>query len=119
MKTKVTNDSVPDQSGTSVPFAPEKVANLGINYSLPFGFQISPYLNYNAGYYDSNSKSGRKFFKPGTLLNINASQVLAKAENYKVEAFGNFYNVTNNKYEMPWQFRNPGFSFMAGIRATF
>jgi len=112
MKTKV-------KDGETVPFAPEQVANTGVNISMPFGLVISPYLNYNNGYYDSSDKNSRSFFKPGVLLNINASQVLVKSESYKVECFGQFYNVTNNKYKMPWQFQDPGFSMMAGIRATF
>ncbi len=103
----------------TVPFAPGHLANAGINLSTPFGLTVSPYLNYNDGFYDSHVKDSRGFFKPGALLSINASQVVAITENYKIEAFGNLYNVTNNKYEMPWQFRNPGFSSMAGIRASF
>lgn len=112
MKTEVKD------AGT-VPFAPEQVANLGVNLSTSYGLSFSPYLNYNNGFYDSSDKASRCFFKPGTLLNINVSQVLAKTESYEVEVFGNFYNVTNNKYEMPWQFQNPGFSMMTGIKATF
>lgn len=112
MKTEVKD------AGT-VPFAPEQVANLGVNLSTSYGLSFSPYLNYNNGFYDSSDKASRSFFKPGTLLNINVSQILAKTESYNIEAFGNFYNVTNNKYEMPWQFQNPGFSMMAGIKATF
>jgi outer membrane receptor protein involved in Fe transport len=111
------NTKVKD-AGT-VPFAPEQIANAGINITTSFGFSISPYLNYNNGFYDSSNETSRNFFKPGALLNINAIQVLSETETYKIEAFGNFYNVTNNKYVMPWQFQNPGFSFMAGIRATF
>jgi outer membrane receptor protein involved in Fe transport len=112
MKTKV-------KGAGTVPFAPEQVANLGVNLSTSYGLSFSPYLNYNNGFYDSSDIAGRSFFKPGALLNLNVSQVLAKTESYKVEAFSNFYNVTNNKYEMPWQFQNPGFSMMAGIKATF
>ena len=111
MKTKVKD------AGT-VPFAPEQVANAGLNLTSTFGLKVSPYLNYNNGYYDSSDKASRAFFKPGALLNINVSQVIAKNEIYNVEAFGNFYNVTDNKYKMPWQFQNPGFSMMAGIRVT-
>jgi outer membrane receptor protein involved in Fe transport len=112
MKTEVKD------AGT-VPFAPEQVANFGVNLSTSYGLSFSPYLNYNNGFYDSSDMASRSFFKPGILLNINVSQILAKTESYKVEAFGNFYNITNNKYEMPWQFQNPGFSMMAGIKATF
>lgn len=111
------NTSVKD-AGT-VPFAPEQVANVGANFSFPFGLTISPYLNYNNGFYDSSDINSRGFFKPGAMLNINATQVLAFTDSYKVELFGNLYNVTNNQYELPWQFQNTGFSFMTGIRASF
>jgi outer membrane receptor protein involved in Fe transport len=103
----------------SVPFAPGQVANLGIDMAFPFGLLVSPYLNYNNGYYDSSDITGRGFFKPGALINVNASQVIAKSDSFKVEAFGSFYNVTNNRFKMPWQFQNPGFSMMTGIRASF
>lgn len=112
MKTEVTGAG-------EVPFAPGHVANAGLSLSTSFGLNVSPYLNYNDGFYDSSDKESRGFFRPGALLNINASQVLAVAENYRIEAFGHFYNVVNNRYEMPWQFRNTGFSSMAGIRASF
>ncbi len=112
MKTEVKD------AGT-VPFAPEQVANLGIEFSTPYGLSINPYLNHNNGFFDSSHKAARQFFKPGTLINMNLSQALVENENHKVEAFAHFYNLTNNKYEMPWQFRNPGFSMMAGIKTTF
>jgi iron complex outermembrane recepter protein len=112
MKTKV-ND------GGSVPFAPEHVANAGISYASSFGLQISTYLNYNNGIYDSSDETSRNFFKTGALLNANLTQVLARSESYKVECFGQLYNITNNIYEMPWQFMATGFSIMAGLRATF
>ena len=107
------------QDAGTVPFAPEQVANAGINIFMPFGLIISSYLNYNNGFYDSSDEAGRNFFKPGTLLNLNISQKLAETESFKLEGFGEFYNLTNNRYEMPWQFRNTGFSVMAGLRASF
>ena len=107
------------QDAGTVPFAPEQVANAGINIFMPFGLIISSYLNYNNGFYDSSDEAGRNFFKPGTLLNLNISQKLAETKSFKLEGFGEFYNLTNNRYEMPWQFRNTGFSVMAGLRASF
>jgi iron complex outermembrane receptor protein len=112
MKTEVKNAG-------SVPFAPEQVANVGVNYSLPFGLTVSPYMNYNNGFYDSSDLNSRGFFKPGSLLNVNINQKLAETESYSVAFFGQFYNITNNKYKMPWQFQNPGFSMMAGMQVTF
>lgn len=105
--------------GGSVPFAPDHVVNAGINVSTEFGLHLSTYLNYVDGIYDSSDETSRNYFKTGALLNANLSQELKKTEKYKVECFGQFYNITNNKYEMPWQFMNTGFSMMIGLRSTF
>jgi len=103
----------------TVPFAPSNIGNIGVNLATLKGTNVSTYINYNGGFYDSSDEASSSYFKPGLLLNLNISQQLAKGESYLVECFGQFYNLTNNKYEMPWQFRDPGFSFMAGIRASF
>jgi len=33
--------------------------------------------------------------------------------------FLDLYNITNNEFEMPWQFKDPGFSATGGIKAVF
>jgi len=119
MKTQVKNKFDVDQDGATVPFSPELVANAGINFTAPFGLQITPIFNYNNGYYDSSSKSGRRKFTPGALLNAYISQRIVKKNNVLVSCFGQFYNLTNNRYEMPWQFRNTGFSVMGGLKVEF
>jgi len=119
MRTEIKNPYDSDQDGMSVPFAPSNIVNAGVNLSFDFGLKVSPYINYNDGYYDSSSKSGRKKFKPGCLLNLNLSQVIVKKEHFMLEGFAQLYNLTNNKYELPWQFRNTGFSVMGGLRTTF
>lgn len=118
MKTNVSNPVDEDQDGAAVPFAPEHVANAGVSLMTSFGLQVDPYLNYNGGYYDSSSKSGRRQFKPGTLINLYAAQNLASKEHYNLKVFLQLYNLTDNRYEMPWQFRNTGFAITTGIRLT-
>jgi len=119
MKSKVENPYDTDQDGATVPFSPEMVANAGISYNAPFGFSVTPSVNYNDGYYDSSSKTGRKYFKPGLTLNANIALTIIKNEKSKVSCFGQFYNITNNKYEMPWQFMDTGFSVTGGLRVEF
>jgi iron complex outermembrane recepter protein len=118
MKTNIENPYDEDQDGVEVPFAPEHIANAGIDLSFPFGLKFSPYLNYNSGYYDSNSKSGRHKFIPGFLLNAYLSQEITSSDNYSLDIFTRLYNVTDNRYEMPWQFQNTGFSLMIGLTMT-
>ena len=112
MKTSV-ND------GPAVPFAPESVANAGITISSSFGLNLSAYLDYNSGIYDSSEESSRNFYNTGALLNADVTQEITESGSFRIECFGQFYNITDNRYEMPWQFRNTGFSMMLGLRAVF
>jgi iron complex outermembrane recepter protein len=118
LSTKIKNSHNTDQDGTNVPFAPDNLANIGVDVTLSGGLQVHPTLNYGGKYYDSNSKSGRNSFMQGTVLNITASQLLVKGNGYATEIFIQLYNITDHKYIMPWGFQNPGFSASGGIRVT-
>jgi len=115
MKTNIENPHFEDQDQVNIPFAPENVANAGLDLSFPFGMKFSPYLNYNDGYFDSNSKSGRKKFTPGVVINAFLSQNLKKSEKINLDIFIRLYNITDNRYEMPWQFQNTGISATGGL----
>ena len=117
--TNIRNDLDPDQNRVEIPFSPKFVANLGVSWQAPFGLVLAPALNYNDGFYDGTSKTGRAFFKPGLMLNLYAAQLLATGDSFKLECFAQLYNITHNRFEMPWQFQNPGFSGMGGIKVTF
>lgn len=119
MNTNINNERDEDKDGVNIPFAPEHVANAGISMNTGFGLIIRPVLNYNDGYFDSSSKSGRKEFKPGTLINLYASQLISDKENFKIDLFAKGYNLTNNKYEMPWQFQNTGIAVTIGFKVSF
>jgi outer membrane receptor protein involved in Fe transport len=119
LSTNIKNDLNIDQNDVNIPFAPKIVLNAGLNYTFPVGLTLSSVLNYNDGFYDGISKTGRNFFKQGLVINFYLSQVISKAEAYLIEGFAQLYNITNNCYEMPWQFKNPGFSVMAGVKITF
>ena len=119
MNTSVENGEDPDQDGANVPFAPEHVANAGISLETGFGLIFRPVLNYNSGYYDSTSKSGRKKFTPGVLINLYASQLVTENETFSITLFAEVYNLTNNRYVMPWQFQNTGLAVNGGVRVLF
>jgi outer membrane receptor for ferrienterochelin and colicin len=108
-----------DQNDVEIPFSPNFVANVGGNLHLTSGFTFSPSVNYNSGFYDGISKSGRIKYVPGVVLNTWLSQQIIKSDSYLLECYAQFYNITNNDYSMPWQFKNPGFSGMIGIKVTF
>jgi iron complex outermembrane recepter protein len=119
MSTNNKNDLSPDENDVEIPFSPQFVANMGMKYYSPGGFTLVMTLNYNDGFYDGISKTGRNWFKPGFIINAYAAQNIAAFDAYDVECFAQLSNITNNKYEMPWQFQNTGFAGMFGIRVTF
>jgi outer membrane receptor protein involved in Fe transport len=119
LNTKVNNDLDQDQQGMEVPFAPDFVANAGITWTSTFGLTLFPAVNYTGTYYDSSSKSGRKSFTPGLLVNFFAQQEIVTTKSIQLDLFGQFYNLTDNRYEMPWQFQNTGLSMMVGFKISF
>jgi len=118
MKTQIGNDNE-DQDGAEIPFAPEHVANAGFTLTTQFGLTLNSWLNYNGGFYDSNSISARKQFVPGVVLNSFISQRVANKEAFKAELFVQAYNMTNNTFELPWQFQNTGLAVSAGFKIVF
>lgn len=113
------NNLAPSHEDISIPFAPETLINLGFNYITPFGLTIAPSVSYNSGYYDGVDPDLRKWYKPGLLVNAFIAQNIVRKEAYSVEFYAQLSNITNNEYDMQWQFRNPGFSCMGGIKAIF
>lgn len=108
-----------DQNDVDIPFSPNLIANIGGKLNLKSGFTFSPSVNYNAGFYDGISRTRRTKNVSGIVLNAWLSQQIFKNETYMLECYAQLYNLTNNDFNMPWQFKNPGFSGMIGIKLTF
>lgn len=119
IKTNIENQLDSDQNGSEIPFAPSSIINCGIYLNTKSGFTLSSSINYTGTFYDSSSKTGRKEFKPGIIANLFASQKVLDVPNSEIELFTKIYNISNNKFEMPWQFKNTGFAFTFGIKSVF
>lgn len=117
--TSVNNDLIDDQNGVQVPFVPEHMGNVGTTFFLPYDFRAAFWLHVVGEIYDSTSKTGRRAFDPYALLNIKLEKGVIQNDCLKLGAYLDLYNVTNEKYEMPWQFQDPGFSAAGGIKIVF
>jgi iron complex outermembrane recepter protein len=118
MNTQVGNPHDADQDGGTIPFAPSTMVNAGITARLPLHFRINLYLHYSDYYYDSPSKSGRSSIPGHELLNASASKMFFLDTTRTIELFMSFYNISDNRCKLPWQFQDPGFSFSGGIKVT-
>ena len=116
---EVQNDENPDQDGVEIPFVPEHMGNVGVQLFLPHDFTAAVWLHVAGTIYDSTSRSGRNEFDSYELLNAKVEKTLVKAETHKLDAYIDLYNITNKKYVMPWQFRDPGFSASGGLKFVF
>jgi len=109
----------PDQNDVEIPFVPEHMGNIGLMYDIPDNFTAAVYLKVSGSIYDSNSRSGRLSFDPHEVLNASFKKVVLKNDCYVVNLHLDLYNITNRKFEMPWQFQDPGFAAAGGVGITF
>jgi hypothetical protein len=91
------------------------MANLGLSLSLPHGFTVSPYLRAVGIYYDSTSLSGRRSFGGYAIPALKLQAVVAAGARSEVVFALDLNNLADNRYEMPWQFRDPGFSVFGTV----
>ena len=116
---RVGNNIYPDQDGTQIPFVPENMGNFGIILDLPKNFTAAVYLHVSGSIYDSDSRSGRQIFDPYEVLNMKLTKILTQTDTRYLDLHLDLYNITNNRYQMPWQFQDPGFSAAAGFEVRF
>ncbi len=119
MDTDVKNNVDPAQNNSNIPFVPKYTFNIGITANLPYDITLSPYLSAVGKYYDTTSKADRKKFGPYETINLKAQKMLYKAQNYKANLNIELSNITDKKYEMPWQFRDTGFNAFAAVELIF
>ncbi|MGD9159708.1 MAG: TonB-dependent receptor [Desulfobacteraceae bacterium] len=108
-----------DQDGSEVPFVPQTMFNLGATLYLPMEITISPMLHYSGHIYDSTFKNTRSSFSTKEQVNISISKELNTNSIGRNILSLNVYNITNNKYEMPWQFRDTGTNFTIVFKHIF
>lgn len=117
--TKVSNSVDGDQDGSAIPFVPDIVANAGITTQLPRGLMVSPYVHVVGRYYDSTARSSRRRFGPYPVLNLRAQMPLVASDAYALRATLDLNNILHKRYEMPWQFRDPGFNAFGSLELAF
>jgi outer membrane receptor protein involved in Fe transport len=118
-RTRVDNPTDADQDGTAIPFAPDRVANLGMHADLPGDVTASGYLHWVGNYWDSASRSGRAEFGGYGVVNLRLVKRLAHDDDHSLDAFLDLNNIGNRRFDMPWGFRDPGFNAFAGLNVTF
>jgi len=117
--TRLTNSSDADQDGVPVPFVPYYAANAGVAARFFSRLTVAPYLHVVGRYYDSASRRGRGRSGPYQVTNIKLLAELCKTDGYSLRAGVDLDNVFNRRYQMPWQFQDPGFAGAGYLELEF
>jgi iron complex outermembrane recepter protein len=118
-KSRIESSTDMDQDGAEIPFVPAHMGNIGVQMDLPQDIEASISLHMAGSIYDGSSLSGRTKFDSYETLNSHIQKCLIKSDSYRLNAYIDLYNITNNKFEMPWQFQDPGLSATVGIKMSF
>lgn len=118
-RTRLANPLDPDQDGADLSFVPVYQFNAGAALSLPWGVTAVPVFQATGEYYDSTSKSGRRAFGPYQTLSLRVEKAFSTKRGGLPVLFLDVNNLADNRYEMPWQFRDPGFQILAGLDWRF
>lgn len=110
--------------GAKINFVPESALSAGVHLTLTQGLRATVSVQSYSGIYDSirkddpNTKDDDPL--PGyTLLNARLEQRIRSKSGYDLHLFLEPYNITNQTFEMPWGFQDPGFSANGGLMVSF
>ncbi len=108
-----------DEDGAEIPFVPDLVANVGLWWDGPGAVRISSYYQWVGRYYDSTAQSSRIALGSYGLLNLRADKPLWSSSGQELRLFVELNNLTDREPELPFGFRDPGFSGQVGVDLRF
>ncbi|MCX7680076.1 MAG: TonB-dependent receptor [Spirochaetes bacterium] len=116
---EISNDASPQHDGSKTPFVPTHLANCGIMYDLPQNLLAALYAHYHGAIYDSSDKTSRKKLDDYLIVNAKIVKSLIATRDVSVNLIFEAENLTNKRYEMPWQFQDPGRAFFGRVEIIF
>jgi outer membrane receptor protein involved in Fe transport len=117
--TEIDNPLDTDQDGASVPFAPGITANAGLSLELPRGARLFADLMHGGAYFDSTSLSGREEIPAHVVVSLAGSYPLARHRRFEADLKAEVNNLFDERFDMPWQFRDPGRRGSVSLQLVF
>lgn len=114
----VENSEDPSKVGAKINFVPENAISTGVHLTLPMGLRATVSVQSYSGIYSDVSKDAQ-IFDGYTLVNARLEQRIRSKSGYDLHLFLEPYNITDQTFEMPWQFQDPGFSANGGLMVSF
>jgi iron complex outermembrane receptor protein len=114
-RSEIDNPFDSDQDGSEIPFVPDWMANLGASLTVGDRVVVSPYLRAGGSFYDSSSISGRREFGSYVVPALRVEGTIDTGAGSSAVLALDLNNLTDERYEMPWQFRDPGFNAFGSV----
>ena len=117
--TDIENPEEPDKDGAKMNFVPERVVNAGVHLTLPRDVKATVTLQLFSGINTDISNVDPGELDGYELVNARVEKLFRTKDGYDLSLYVESYNITNNKFEMPWGFQDPGFSATGGLTVSF
>ena len=104
--------------GAKINFVPESVIGAGVHLTLAQGLRATITAQSYSGIYSDINKDSDPF-DGYVLVNAHIQYGVRTQDGYDLNLYLEPYNITNQTFEMPWGFQDPGLSVNGGIMVSF
>ena len=112
------NTEDPSKVGAKINFVPESAIGVGVHLTFPQGLRATVTAQSYSGIYQDISKDAEAL-DGYILVNARLEQRVRTQDGYDLSLYLEPYNITNQTFEMPWGFQDPGFSANGGLMVSF
>ncbi len=107
-----------NQVGAKINFVPENALGAGVHLTFSPGLRATVTVQSYSGIYQDINKNAEPL-DGYILVNARLEQHIRTQDGYDLSLYLEPYNITNQTFEMPWQFQDPGFSVNGGLMVSF
>ena len=112
------NTEDPSKVGAKINFVPESAVGVGVHLTFPQGLRATVTAQSYSGIYQDISTDAEAL-DGYILVNARIEQRVRTQDGYDLSLYLEPYNITNQTFEMPWGFQDPGFSANGGLIVSF
>ena len=107
-----------NQVGAKINFVPKSAIGAGVHLTFSQGLRATVTLQSYSGIYQDINKDAEPL-DGYILVNARLEQRVRTQDGYDLNLYLEPYNITNQTFEMPWGFQDPGLSVNGGLMVSF
>ena len=107
-----------NQVGAKINFVPKNAIGTGVHLTFSQGLRATVTLQSYSGIYQDINRDAEPL-DGYILVNARLEQRVRTQDGYDLNLYLEPYNITNQTFEMPWGFQDPGLSVNGGLMVSF